>query len=92
MIVAAVMSHRSISKAVESLRNSPTTPKMLQKLSRGTVREWFDADFKLKPHIKLRWESGKSKTGGMGARYSLADYSELEMYLLAISTSGEKVV
>jgi hypothetical protein len=84
MIVAAVMSHRSISKAVESLRSNPTTPKIMQKLSRGTVREWFDADFKLKPRIKLRWESGKSKVGGMGARYSLADHSELEMYLLAI--------
>ena len=79
-----VMSHRSINKAVESLRNNPATPKIMQKLTRGTVREWFDADFKLKPHIKLRWESGKSKIGGMGARYSLADYSELEIYLLAI--------
>ena len=84
MIVGSVMSHRSIGRAVKSLRNNPGSPKILQKLTRGTVREWFGADFKLKPGVRLKWESGKSKVGGMGAPYSLADHSELEIYLLAI--------
>ena len=84
MIVGSVMAHRSINRAVESLRNNPVAPKIMQKLTRGTVREWFDADFKLKPGVKLKWESGRSKVGGMGASYSFADQSELEIYLLAI--------
>jgi hypothetical protein len=84
MIVGSVMFHRSIGRAVKSLRNNPVAPKILQKLTRGTVSEWFGADFKLKPGVKLKWESGRSKVGGMGAPYSLADHSELEIYLLAI--------
>lgn len=86
MIIGSVVAHNNIKEAVKSLRNNPSNPSILRKLSKSTVRGWFNTDCNLKllDHVRMKWESGKSRLGGMGAPYSLADHSELEMFLLAI--------
>ena len=48
------------------------------------MKGWFDADFKLKPNVRLKWEAGVRTLGGIGRRYSLAAHIELEDYLIAI--------
>jgi hypothetical protein len=83
MIVKAVEGARSFEAAVKSLRK-PSNPEIFDQLSRSTVRGWFDADFRLKKDVRLKWEAGMPRLGGIGASYSLADHAPLEQFLIEI--------
>lgn len=83
MIVKAVEGARSFEAAVKSLRK-PSNPEIFDQLSRSTVRGWFDADFRLKKDVRLKWEAGMPRLGGIGASYSLADHAPLEQFLIDI--------
>jgi hypothetical protein len=83
MIVKAVEGARHYRDAVASLQK-PSNPDIFRKLSHTTVRGWFDADFRLKDSVRLKWEAGKPRMGGIGGQSSLVDHAELEQYLIGI--------